>query len=135
MRAYYRPDPAVGSIHIIWGPMALLFIFAAGFFKDLIDLLPPCIFHRLTGFPCLTCGATRSLVALSQFDIASSFTLNPMLFLSVAGVITLSSISFYGIVSKESIVLKLSDGNKKALRIGIIGLFIANWVYLIVVSR
>ena len=135
MRAYHRTDPAVSSIHIIWGPMALLFIFAAGFFKDLIDLLPPCIFHRLTGIPCLTCGGTRSLVALSQFDIASSFMLNPMLFLSVAGVMTLSSVSFYGLVTKGSIVLRLSDGHKKALRIGTIGLFMANWVYLIFAGR
>jgi hypothetical protein len=135
MTAYYRVDPAVSSIHIIWGPMALLIIAVVGFFRDFLSLLPPCIFHKLTGIPCLTCGGTRSLAALSQFDIASSFMLNPVLFLCVAGVMTLSSVSFYGFVTKGSIVLKLSDGHKKALRIGIIGLFIANWVYLIFAGR
>jgi hypothetical protein len=135
MRVYVQSNPAVSSIHIIWGPMALLIIAAAGFFKDFLGLLPQCIFHRLTDVPCLTCGATRSLVALSQFDIASSFLLNPMLLLLVVGVVAFSLVSLYSLISKKGIAVKLNQGQKRALRIGIIGLFITNWVYLVAAGK
>ncbi len=135
MRVYHRTDPAVSSIHIIWGPIALLFIITAGIFKDFIGLLPQCIFHRLTGIPCLTCGGTRSLVALSQFDIASSFLLNPMLLLLAVGVVAFSLVSLYSLISKKGIAVKLNQGQKRALRIGIIGLFITNWVYLVAAGK
>lgn len=135
MRVYVQSNPAIGSIHIIWGPIALLFILTAGIFKDFIGLLPPCIFHRLTGIPCLTCGATRSLVALSQFDIASSFSLNPMLLLFAAGVVAFSMVSLYGLILKKAIVAQLNQRQKKALRVGIIGLFLANWIYLVAAGR
>lgn len=135
MKSYVESNPAVSSIHIIWGPMALLFIITAGIFKDFISLLPPCIFHRLTGIPCLTCGATRSLVALSQFDIASSFLLNPILLLFAVGIMAFSLVSLYSLISKKGIAVKLNQGQKKALRIGIIGLFITNWVYLVAAGK
>ncbi len=135
MRVYVQSNPAIRSIHIIWGPIALLFIITAGIFKDFLDLLPSCIFHRLTGIPCLTCGATRSLVALSQFDIASSFSLNPMLLLFAMGIMALSLFSLFGAVSKKGIIANFSEGQKKALRVGIIGLFLANWIYLVVSGR
>ncbi len=135
MKSYVESNPAVSSIHIIWGPMAMLFVIAAGFFKDFLDLLPPCIFHRLTGIPCLTCGGTRSLVALSQFDIASSFLLNPMLLLFAVGIMAFSLFSLFSAVSKKGIIANFSEGQKKALRVGIIGLFLANWAYLVVAGR
>jgi len=130
MRAYVRNNSAAMGIHVIWGPMGLLFIVAAGFFKDFLGLLPPCIFHRLTGIPCLTCGATRSLVALSQFDMASSFLLNPMVFVFAAGVVVFSLVSLYGLIFERNIVLRLDKGQKRALRIGVISLIIVNWLYL-----
>ena len=135
MKSYVESNPVVSSIHIIWGPMALLFIITAGLFRDFLGLLPPCIFHRLTGIPCLTCGATRSLIALSQFDIASSFLLNPMLLLFAVGIIAFSLVSLYSLISKKGVAIKLNQGHKKALRIGIIVLFITNWVYLVVAGK
>ena len=131
MKSYIESNPAVRSIHVIWGPIALLFIITAGFFKDFVGLLPPCIFHRLTGIPCLTCGGVRSLVALSQFDVASSFLLNPMVFVFAAGVVVFSLVSLYGLIFARNIVLRLDRGQKKALRIGAISLIIVNWLYLI----
>jgi hypothetical protein len=135
MRVSCKTDPAVSSVHVVWGPMALLIIAGAGYFKDLLNLLPSCIFHRITGIPCLTCGGTRSLVALSQFDIVSSFLLNPVFSIFAVGVIVFSLISLYGYLMRKSIVIRLSEGRKKALRVSIIGLLAANWVYLIMAGR
>ncbi len=79
----------------------------------------------------MTCGATRSIVALSQFDVASSFLLNPMVFVFAAGVVVFSLVSLYGLIFERNIVLRLDKGQKRALRIGVISLIIINWLYLI----
>jgi hypothetical protein len=36
-----------------------------------------CLLHRLTGFPCLGCGLTRSIVRLMQGDLVASLRLHP----------------------------------------------------------
>ena len=37
-----------------------------------------CVFHRLTGLPCLTCGSTRALAALAAGDVAGAFRQQPL---------------------------------------------------------
>lgn len=41
---------------------------------------PPCVFHLLTGQPCLTCGATRMVAALSRLDLPTAVRMNPLVF-------------------------------------------------------
>jgi hypothetical protein len=131
MKIYIKNNPAATNIHIIWGPIALLVIAAAGFFKDFLDLLPPCIFHKVTGVPCLTCGATRSIVALSRLDFASSFLHNPLTMIFAIALVVFSSISLFGYIIKKSLVLKFSEREKRALRIGAVALIALNWLFLI----
>ena len=42
--------------------------------------LPPisCVFHDVTGLPCLTCGSTRALRAIAAGNFAAAFRLNPL---------------------------------------------------------
>lgn len=44
-----------------------------------------CLFRRVTGYPCPTCGSTRSVVALLHGDLGRSFHFSPLLW--VAGVL------------------------------------------------
>ena len=131
MKIQIKNSRAATNIHIIWGPIALLVIAGAGFFKDFLNLLPPCIFHRVTGVPCLTCGATRSIVALSQLDFASSFTHNPLTMIFAIALVVFSSISLFGYVFKKSLVLQFSEVEKRVLRIGAVALIALNWLFLI----
>lgn len=39
--------------------------------------LPPCLFHRLTGLPCATCGMTRMARAFMRGDLAAAFHWHP----------------------------------------------------------
>ncbi|MEO5717041.1 MAG: DUF2752 domain-containing protein, partial [Chthoniobacterales bacterium] len=48
---------------------------------------PQCVFHRLTGFPCPTCGATRAAFQFLHGHFADSFFLNPLAFLSFGGLL------------------------------------------------
>jgi hypothetical protein len=38
-----------------------------------------CLFRRVTGFPCPTCGSTRSVLALVRGDWATSLRSSPLL--------------------------------------------------------
>jgi hypothetical protein len=128
----YRPAEPV---HMVWGPMAVLFIMTAGFFKNFAHNLPVCIFHEITGFPCLSCGGTRSLVALSQFELISSFMFNPLVPLFVFGLIVFSLLFFAGAVTKRSVKINLSQRGKRLIRYSVFSLIALNWIFLIVVGR
>ncbi|MEZ4650822.1 MAG: DUF2752 domain-containing protein [Candidatus Eisenbacteria bacterium] len=55
--------------------------FIAVFGRTGTDLLPPCLFHELTGFHCTGCGSTRALLALLHGNIAEAWGQNPLLLL------------------------------------------------------
>ena len=37
-----------------------------------------CLFRRLTGLPCLTCGTSRAFAALLRGDLADAFSIQPL---------------------------------------------------------
>lgn len=45
---------------------------------QLSQLGPVCLFKRFTHFPCPSCGATRSVLALLQGDLAQALYWNPL---------------------------------------------------------
>lgn len=53
------------------------FMLAARFVP--FDRLPStCVFLRLTGYPCLTCGMTRSVMAVAHLHFHQSIHFNPL---------------------------------------------------------
>lgn len=126
-----RPD----ITHLVWGPLALFIVMAAWFLQGAVDRLPPCIFREVAGSPCLTCGATRSTVALSHLDIGLALALNPLVPVFFVGLMTLSLITFLGWLKKKKIVLTLSGRQKKIIRLLALLAIVVNWLYLIAVGR
>jgi hypothetical protein len=124
--------PPRSPVHIAWGIIVILAILLVRIFSNLLPLIPPCIFRLVTGIPCLTCGGTRCIVALSNFDIAASFHYNPLIMLTLIGLILFSLIIFAGIIFRRRLAITLSPLEKRGLRISAILLVAANWVYLII---
>ena len=58
---------------------------------------PGCLFRRLTDFPCLACGGTRCVRALTQGDIIAALSYNPAVTL---GVLTLAAWMFWSLLAK-----------------------------------
>ena len=50
-----------------------------GLFFPLQNLRIQCIFKSLTGWPCPTCGMTRSLIRLRRLDLVGAFAANPLI--------------------------------------------------------
>lgn len=135
MHLEIRNSRPAEPVHMVWGPIAVLFIVTAGFLKNFAQGLPVCIFHEITGLPCPTCGGTRSLIALSQFDLVSSFMFNPLVPLFAIGLIIFSLLFFAGAATKRSVKVGLTQRGKKIIRYTVIALIAINWVFLIIIGR
>lgn len=63
----------------IWGGLALATIALSPLWIRLAPVLTPCLFRRLTGVPCPSCGATRGVLALLDGRPFDALALNPLL--------------------------------------------------------
>ncbi len=116
---------------IIYGAIALLAV-CVGRFVPVLTVAPSCVFKGLTGLPCPTCGATRSVVHLAQGALSASLSLNPLVPLCffIAAIVFLYSLItlIFGI---PRIGVILSDREKNVVRFGTVALVLGNWCYLI----
>ncbi len=58
-----------------------------------------CLFHRLTGLPCLLCGMTRSFAAAARLRLSDSFNLHlmgPFFFLGVLLLLVINAAALLG---------------------------------------
>jgi hypothetical protein len=116
---------------IIYGGIALLAI-CVGRFMPVLAFVPSCVFRDLTGVPCPTCGATRSVVHLARGEFFASFGMNPLVSLCF---VVAALVFFYNLVTLiigfPRIDVILSDQEKNIVRYGTVALALANWCYLI----
>src|SRR5205085_4961025 len=94
---------------------------------------PHCPFLAMTGYPCLTCGATRCALNLFHGSFLQAFSWNPLAFVALCGV---ALFDLYAAVVMLARLprLRLVDWmrtDKHAARIGVIALIAANWIYLL----
>lgn len=87
-----------------------------------------CLFHAVTGIPCLLCGMTRSLAAAARLQIGESFYLHllgPFLFLFVV-------LAFLGstalLVTGRRLELSVPGSARKTIFWFVLALFAAAWI-------
>ena len=91
-------------------------------------MMPGCLFHRITGLPCLLCGMTRSFVASAHGHVGEAFRLHllgPPLFLCVAVVTVLLVLER---VLSRRILPRPRTRAWERLGWGMLGLLTAAWV-------
>ncbi len=94
---------------------------------------PRCVWHELTGFPCVGCGGTRCVRHAIRGDWLGAFLMNPLAFAAFTGVV------IYDVYAAVVLTLRLPR-----LRIGnwpswagwtvrglVVALLLANWAWLI----
>lgn len=99
--------------------------------------IPPCLFHRFTGLPCLTCGLVRSTRLLLHGHGIDAFLMQP-LYVLVLGV-TVGWMGYVGLVIlmrwPRIRVEDVPRVVKRAFAWLLLFLVLINWVYLIRIGR
>ena len=99
---------------------------------------PPlaCVFKALTGFPCLTCGFTRGLVALSAGEVLAAARWNPLVPL---GALAASGYVSYAVAAiaagPRRLRVRCGPAGARAVRWAAAVTAAAVWAWLIVDGR
>ncbi|HIE28273.1 TPA: DUF2752 domain-containing protein [Candidatus Poribacteria bacterium] len=119
---------------MIWGGIGLLVLLTARFFP--FSLLPKfsCPFHILTGYPCPSCGMTRSFILMGHLKFLEGLKINPLgasLFIFIA---TFVGYAFIAIIFRlRRIRLQVTEKREGIfIRIAFILVIIINWIFLII---
>ena len=95
---------------------------------------PQCVFHSITGHPCVTCGATRAAWQLFHGHFATSFFLNPLAFTVY---IAFALFDLYAILvlvtgARRLRFANFTSGERALGRSAAVALLLGNWLYLVV---
>jgi hypothetical protein len=94
---------------------------------------PQCLFHTLTGLPCLTCGGTRCLRNLLAGHVATALAWNPLVFLGAVSAALFATYAALVIVFRIPRI-RLGPLHPRlafALRLAAVAALASNWIYLI----
>jgi hypothetical protein len=115
---------------IIFGSLAIMALVVARYLP-LMDIMPSCSFKALTGFPCPTCGTTRSLVNLAKGDLPGSLLMNPAFALGM--ILTVLLFIYNSIIvlfNTPRFALSLTRPESDTVRVAALALLLLNWYYL-----
>ena len=94
-----------------------------------------CMFKRVTGLPCATCGSTRAFARLFHFDMAGAIVQNPLAAVAALGV-ALWALSDLALAPRgRSLGIELAPVEARFLRIAAVVAFVSNWAYLVAAGR
>jgi hypothetical protein len=94
---------------------------------------PHCPFFAMTGFPCVTCGATRCTIAFLHGDLFSALRWNPLAFAALCALVVFDLYAVIVLIGRMP-RLRIVDWTiteKKVARIALITLLALNWIYLL----
>ena len=94
---------------------------------------PVCIFHELTGLPCMTCGMTRCAIQFFHGHFVAALKWNPLIFTLLCGVIAFDLYAFATLTMRVP-RLRIHVSTKRAntfLRVSVISAIALNWIYLL----
>jgi len=94
---------------------------------------PSCVFHDITGLPCLTCGATRSTIAFLHGNFVAAWLWNPIAFLALCGItlFDLYALSVLVTRARRLRIVFLNERAKHFTRFMVIAALALNWLYLL----
>lgn len=120
------------QLGFLWGGAVLLCAAAAPWTPALAQGMPACPFRELLGVPCLTCGSTRALAALTRIDLGAAFDWNPLVagagILFIAGGVVALGAALAGVEVRAPRPTAL-------LRAALAAAIAANWAFLVAAGR
>jgi len=117
----------------LWAVLVVLVWFAIGgaavFVSMYVDrTVSLCLFKRLTGFPCPSCGFARGGLCLLQGHIWQAWLYNPLVFSALAVFFVTAGVR---VVFARRLRIQLTQTERAIAWILAITILFANWVYVI----
>ena len=128
-----RLSPGEFDHELVW-LVVTLGTFAAGVvWLQLGFPSPRCPFLAMTGYPCLTCGATRCAIAFAHGNFAHALTWNPLASIALAAVFLFDLYAAVVLAARlpRLRIIEWTRGEQRCARIFVIGLLLLNWAYLL----
>ena len=94
---------------------------------------PVCIFHEITGLPCVTCGMTRCTIQFFHGHFLAALKWNPLVFTALCGIMAFDLYAF-AILTTRAPRLRISFVTQRAktfVRVSVILALALNWIYLL----
>ena len=134
MRVVWRRMPAAGFDHeLIWLAVSVTALTGGAVWLALGLMWPRCLFLAATGWPCLTCGATRAAIAFLHGNLPLAISWNPLAFLALCGVVVFDLYAVVVLLGRAP-RLRIVDWTrteKNIVRAAIVCAFALNWIYLL----
>jgi hypothetical protein len=95
-----------------------------------------CPFRHLTGIPCLTCGGTRALLALTRGEVQAAFLWNPLVAVfAIAAATWLLYAAVVTVLRAPRVRVRLAERDRVLFRAAAWAAIAGNWVFLILQGR
>jgi hypothetical protein len=94
---------------------------------------PNCVFHDLTGLPCITCGMTRCGIQFFHGHFLNALKWNPLVFAFLCGAMAYDLYAFAVLITRvPRLRIHVSTPTAKTLvRISVVSALALNWTYLL----
>lgn len=121
---------------LLWLSVSLASLATAAAWLALRLPWPQCVFHALTGHPCVTCGATRSALQFFHGHFFNALQWNPLAFV---GLFAVSIFDLYALIvlatrAPRLRIAYITSVEKNFVRILLVALLGLNWIYLLVAN-
>lgn len=134
MRVVWRRMPSAGFDHeLVWLAVSAAALAGGAAWLWIGLRWPQCPFLAMTGWPCLTCGATRATIAVFHANFLQALSWNPLAFLALCGVAVFDLYAAIVLLARLP-RLRLVDWTGKErniVRIAVVCVLLLNWAYLL----
>jgi hypothetical protein len=128
-----RLEPGEVDHEVIWLSVSVLSLGLAAGWLALGLPWPRCVFHDLTGLPCVTCGMTRCAIRFFHGNFLAALRWNPLVFTALCGVMAFDLYAF-AIFASHGPRLRICFCTQRAktlVRVSVISALVLNWMYLL----
>jgi hypothetical protein len=94
---------------------------------------PHCVFHDLTGLPCITCGMTRCGIQFFHGHFLAALKWNPLVFALLCGLTAFDLYAFATLATggPRLRICFCTQAAKTFVRVAVIAALALNWIYLL----
>jgi hypothetical protein len=129
----YRPGRGELDPELLWLGVSVGGVLAAGLWLAAGLPWPHCLMLTLSGYPCVTCGATRAAIELFHGNFYEAWRWNPLMFafFSFVALFDAYAIFVWATGAPRLRVSGLTSLQKNFIRLLVLTLLALNWVYLL----